>query len=355
MLVRQKNSWGFNRSVLTLLSFMIILLGDSLSSNAQVVLRAPWEGSAVITQGNHGSTSHNICVPQGGKRIVDPNNCNWENTFALDIGLSCGSPVLAAADGVVTYTDSDPSGLGGRELAITHQGGGVTVYLHLRKILVTQNQNVAGGQIVAESGNSSDGDGGTGCHLHFHVWGGFGSRDSHTYPIERLILKRVGVDQTFREYSSRNGDLDDNQVAGKSFESDNGFIGTPCHTFTSVSAPTPFYAGYGVPWNVSNPNQLLLKAFCTSSSVTADVGPATYVWHQGYAWDGSQWNPTNFTCTGGALVSDVWCPNTAEATLPANTAYYVAYTCNWTGTKWMCGCADTTCSQGFWQLQGIQP
>jgi hypothetical protein len=81
-----------------------------------------------------------------------------------------------------------------------------------------------------------------------------------------------------------------------------------CHTFTSVSAPTPFNAGFGVPWNVLNPTQLLLKAFCTSSSVIADVGPTTYVYNQGYGWVNSAWQQTTFTCTGGALVSNAWCP-----------------------------------------------
>jgi murein DD-endopeptidase MepM/ murein hydrolase activator NlpD len=118
MLVRKGNTWTFNRSVLISLSFTIIILGDFLASNAQDVLRAPWEGSATITQGNRGQTSHNVC----GQRTLDPTNCLWENTFALDIGLNCGSPVLAASDGTVTYTDPDPDGLGGRELAITHQG-----------------------------------------------------------------------------------------------------------------------------------------------------------------------------------------------------------------------------------------
>jgi hypothetical protein len=225
------------------------------------------------------------------------------------------------------------------------------VYLHLSKILVTLNQTVAGGQIVAESGNSSDGDGNIGCHLHFHVWSGEGSRDSHTQAIEHLILKRVGVDQTFREYNSRDGDLDDNRVAGQLFESDNGFIGTSCNLYT-VGSTIP--SGFGVPWNVFDPTQLLLKASCTSSSVTADVGPATYVYNQGFAFVNNQWQQTRFSCTGDALVSNTWCPNSASATLPNNSTFYVAYTCNWTGTKWNCGCRELACTQNLWQLQKIQ-
>jgi hypothetical protein len=113
-------------------------------------------------------------------------------------------------------------------------------------------------------------------------------------------------------------------------------------------------AGFGVPWNVFNPNQLVLKAFCTSSSVTADISPATYVYNQGYAFANNQWYQTAYTCTGGQIVQNSWYPQSAQGILPNNSTFYVAYTCNWTGTKWNCGCADTTCSQGFWQLQGIQ-
>jgi hypothetical protein len=235
-----------------------------------------------------------------------------------------------------------------KSVAITHPGGEVTVYLHLSKILVTLNQSVAGGQIVAESGNSSNGDGGVDCHLHFHVWGGFGSLDSHTQPIEHLILKRVGVDQTFREYNSNNGDLDDSLVAGQMFEAD-----IDCHLY-SVGSTVP--DGFGVPWDVFDPKTLLLKAFCTNSSEIADIGPATYVYNQGYAWDGTQWNQVTFTCTGGALVSNAWCPNTAQGSLPSNTKYYVGYTCQWLAqnNKWYCGCRDKTCAQNLWQLQQIQ-
>jgi hypothetical protein len=131
----------------------------------------------------------------------------------------------------------------------------------------------------------------------------------------------------------------------------------PCHLYTSSSAPTPFQAGSGVPWNVLNPSELLLQAWCTNTDTTAYIGPVTYVYHQGYAWDGSNWQTLQLTCTGGAKVSDVWCPNSAPGALPAtaNASYYVAYTCNWTGSQWMCGCRDQTCAQSLWQLQGIQP
>ena len=125
----------------------------------------------------------------------------------------------------------------------------------------------------------------------------------------------------------------------------------PCHTFTSGST---IQQGFGVPWDVFNPSQLLLKAFCTGSSVTADVGPAAYVYNQGYAYANNQWYQTTYTCTGGQIVQNSWCPNSAQGVLQNNSTWYVAYTCTWTGSAWKCGCRDQACSQNLWQLQQIQ-
>jgi Cell Wall Hydrolase len=122
-----------------------------------------------------------------------------------------------------------------------------------------------------------------------------------------------------------------------------------CHLY-SVGSTIP--NGVGVPWNVFDTTQLLLKASCTSSSVTADVGPATYVYNQGYAWTGT-WTRVTLSCTGDALVSNAWCPQSAQGTLPNNSTFYAAYTCTWTGSQWKCGCRDLACTQNFWQLQGI--
>ncbi len=124
-----------------------------------------------------------------------------------------------------------------------------------------------------------------------------------------------------------------------------------CHLY-SVGLAVP--SGFGVPWDVFNPSTLLLKAFCSASAISAQMGPSTYVYHQGYTWNGTKWTQQIFTCTGGAKVSNSWCPNTAEATLPTGTTYYVAYTCNFVNNTWKCGCRDTACTQNFWQLQKTQ-
>jgi murein DD-endopeptidase MepM/ murein hydrolase activator NlpD len=179
------------------------------STSEQPQLKAPWRGSAKISQGNHGTYSHY----DGG---------TWDNTYAIDVALSEGSDVLAPADGVVVYVDNDAAGAGGKEVAIEHTGptGGkfTTVYCHLSDIIVEESDPVVQGQVVAKSGSTGTV---TGPHLHFHMWSGTGSYDSHTMPIERLVMKQVGVDPGFREYDARVCDLEDIQVANKFFESNN--------------------------------------------------------------------------------------------------------------------------------------
>jgi hypothetical protein len=115
----------------------------------------------------------------------------------------------------------------------------------------------------------------------------------------------------------------------------------------------PMATGFGTPWNVFNISELLLKAYSNGLQTTIALGPSTYVYSQGYAWVHNQWQQVTFTCTGGQIVQNTWCPTSAQATLPQNATFVVAYTCNWTGTQWNCGCADTTCRQNFWQLQKI--
>ncbi len=178
--------------------------------NEQPQLKAPWKGTKKITQGNYGTVSHY-------------DHGTWDNTYAIDAALNY-EYVLAPADGVVIYVDGDPKGAGGKELAINHTGptgkNFTTVYLHLSKILVKKGSYVKQGQAVAKSGATGTV---TGPHLHFHIWNSSRGRsyDSHTIPIERLVLKQVGVESEFREYDARKGDLNDSKVAWKFFESDN--------------------------------------------------------------------------------------------------------------------------------------
>jgi murein DD-endopeptidase MepM/ murein hydrolase activator NlpD len=225
---------------------MLFLASITIAQTTQPQLQAPWRGTATITQGNDGQRSHTVCRQEGSKRELDPYNCLWENTYAIDIALNY-QPVLAPASGVVTYASDNISPLGGRQMAVTHTGPSgaefITVYMHLSRIMVYSGP-VRQGDVIAISGRSSGGsETGTGPHLHFHIWNRQGSRDSHTQATENLILRQVNVDPSFRQYDARNFDLYHDFVAQQSFESNNGNCGNGVSTYTVGSNPPRHPAG----------------------------------------------------------------------------------------------------------------
>lgn len=91
-------------------------------------------------------------------------NAGMEFHEGIDISAPFGSPVAAAADGVVTFADRD-SGLG-NGVAVDHGYGFASRYGHLSKILVHAGDKVKAGQkigLVGSTGRS------TGPHLHYEV------------------------------------------------------------------------------------------------------------------------------------------------------------------------------------------
>lgn len=95
---------------------------------------------------------------------------------AVDIANKCGTPVYAAAAGVVQRAVSNGGwnqGMG-NHITILHSNGTVTYYGHLMTLLVKPGDQVYTGQNIAFMGGAPGmagaGDS-TGCHLHFEVVG----------------------------------------------------------------------------------------------------------------------------------------------------------------------------------------
>ena len=82
----------------------------------------------------------------------------------IDIPGPLGTPVLAAADGVVRFAGS--AGGYGQMLEIEHAGGLVTRYAHLSRILIDGRSPVRRGEAIALMGSTGRS---TGSHLHFEV------------------------------------------------------------------------------------------------------------------------------------------------------------------------------------------
>lgn len=69
----------------------------------------------------------------------------------INIAVPAGSPVLAAADGVVTYAGNEIRGYGNLVL-IRHDGEFVTAYAHNQRLKVKKGLRVHQGEIIALSG-----------------------------------------------------------------------------------------------------------------------------------------------------------------------------------------------------------
>ncbi len=98
-----------------------------------------------------------------GERI-DPFNGEGAFHSGVDIGSSYGHPIIAPADGVVTFTDN--LGGYGKALMIDHGNGISTRYGHLSGYAVTAGQSVHRGDVIAYVGDSGRS---TGPHLHYEV------------------------------------------------------------------------------------------------------------------------------------------------------------------------------------------
>ena len=91
----------------------------------------------------------------------------WSSEFHNGIDIACdyGTPVLATADGIVTFAGWD--GYWGRKVQINHGYGIVTFYAHNYKLTVKVGDEVKKGDIIAYSGNSGRS---TGSHLHYTAY-----------------------------------------------------------------------------------------------------------------------------------------------------------------------------------------
>ena len=94
---------------------------------------------------------------------------SWDCSYrhkGLDLALDFYEPIVAAADGVVTFVGGD-SLLGlGWYVEIEHADGWSTTYAHLIEFNVFQGQEVSRGDIIGYNGSTGHS---TGPHLHFEV------------------------------------------------------------------------------------------------------------------------------------------------------------------------------------------
>ena len=103
-----------------------------------------------------------ITSPFGAR--INPFTHHTEFHKGVDLGAPEGTDAYAAGTGIVHEVGSDP--VYGNYIVISHVGGIQTVYGHLSKIIVKQNQHVTTGLIIGKVGSTGHV---TGPHLHFEM------------------------------------------------------------------------------------------------------------------------------------------------------------------------------------------
>ncbi len=98
---------------------------------------------------------------------IHPIDGVWYMHKGIDIAYSAGTPIVAAANGVVTDSGFDTiSGYGGF-VEIDHPYGFKTKYGHMLRVNVNPGDEVVQGQTLGTMGNTGTS---TGSHLDFQIW-----------------------------------------------------------------------------------------------------------------------------------------------------------------------------------------
>jgi murein DD-endopeptidase MepM/ murein hydrolase activator NlpD len=98
-----------------------------------------------------------------GKR-VDPFNGRWSMHTGMDLAGASGSPIFATSSGKVI--SAGPKADYGNAVCIDHGYGISTLYGHLSKVLVREDERVLKGQQIGVQGSTGRS---TGDHLHYEV------------------------------------------------------------------------------------------------------------------------------------------------------------------------------------------
>ena len=105
----------------------------------------------------------------------------------VDISNSAGTPIIAPADGIVTYTG--PLGAFGNAISVNHGNKISTFYAHLQQQKVTQGQRVRRGDVIGLVGATGRA---TGPHLHYEIQVNDVPVDPTKYVIDSETVKFLG-------------------------------------------------------------------------------------------------------------------------------------------------------------------
>ena len=107
-----------------------------------------------------------FCMPTTSRVITSNFGARWGRQHkGIDIKVYIGDSIRAAFSGKVRIVRYEGGGYG-KYIVIRHNNGLETIYGHLSKQLVEENQEVRAGEVIGLGGNTGRS---TGSHLHFET------------------------------------------------------------------------------------------------------------------------------------------------------------------------------------------
>ena len=107
-----------------------------------------------------------FCMPTPSRVITSNFGPRWRRQHkGLDIKVYVGDTIRSAFSGMVRMVKYEAAGYG-KYIVIRHDNGLETIYGHLSKQLVKENQRVKAGDVIGLGGNTGRS---TGSHLHFET------------------------------------------------------------------------------------------------------------------------------------------------------------------------------------------
>ncbi|MFV0545193.1 MAG: peptidoglycan DD-metalloendopeptidase family protein [Bacteroides sp.] len=123
-------------------------------------------GKSAIIPDSYTIDLSGFCMPTTNTRITSPFGPRWRRMHnGLDIKVNIGDTIVSAFDGKIRIVKYERRGYG-KYVVVRHENGLETVYGHLSKQLVEENQIVKAGEPIGLGGNTGRS---TGSHLHFET------------------------------------------------------------------------------------------------------------------------------------------------------------------------------------------
>lgn len=145
---------------------------DANENPADELYGGIWQNSHVNIYGSLSNTPSsykvdlsNFTMPHEGYMTSNFGTRRRRYHYGIDIKVQVGDTIYAAFDGKIRVTQNETRGYG-KYIVMRHPNGLETVYGHLSKFLVNENEYVMSGQPIGLGGNTGRS---TGPHLHFET------------------------------------------------------------------------------------------------------------------------------------------------------------------------------------------